>query len=307
MFGLLKKCMKTGVVATLLVGGAAAAAVAIAGPHRTKAVVHSFHEGVLSKIDASIEDPVALRSQLQEMEREYPKRIAEVRADLAELDEEIRQLDREQTISNRVVELAEADLSELRDTVAQAAATTEAGSRGLRVVVDDRVLSLERATSRIQQIENTRVAYANRSADARHDLEYLVQQRGRLDELLVQLESERSQFRAQIDALSRQVDAIARNERLITLLEKRNRTIERCSRYEAVSLEQITGKLASIRSRQEAELDILSESREEGSYEDLARMQLATEASADVGASGISEGNNGRVHVLSPYVAGEGR
>jgi len=305
MFGLLKKCLKTGVVATLLVGGAAAAAVAIAGPHRTKAVVHSFHEGVLTKIDAAIDDPVALRSQLQEMEREYPKRIGDVRADLAELDEEIRQLEREQAISSRVVELADADLGQLRETVAQAAATTEAGS-GLRVVVDDRVLSLERATNRIQQIEGTRIAYANRAADAGHDLEYLVQQRGRLEELLAQLESERSQFRTQIDALSRQVDAIARNERLIKLLEKRNRTIERCSRYEAVSLEQITGKLASIRSRQEAELDVLSQTREEGTYEDLARMQIATESGASVGAT-YSEGNNGRVHVLSPYKAGEGR
>ena len=41
---------------------------------------------------------------------------------------------------------------------------------------------------------------------------------------------------------------------LIKLLEKRNRTIDECSRYEAASLDQITGRLASIKSRQEAEM-----------------------------------------------------
>jgi hypothetical protein len=95
---------------------------------------------------------------------------------------------------------------------------------------------------------------------------------------LTQLENERAQFRTQMVGLGRQVDAIARNERLIALLERRNETIEECSRYEAVSLDQITGRLAEIKSRQEAELDLLARAEEQGDYEELARLQLASEA-----------------------------
>ena len=298
MFSLLKKTFKTGLIAMLLVGGATAAAVAIAGPHRSKAIVHGIHSEVLSKIDASIQDPVALHSQLKEMEREYPARIAQVRGDLAELNEEIRQLVRDQEIAERVVELANADLSELQVKLAEAATQVEPASGRLAVVVRDSVMSVERASVRLTQIENTRLAYAGRAADADHDLKYLVQQKQRLEELMFQLETERAQFKTQLVGLSRQVDAIARNERLIDLLEKRNDTNEQCSRYEAVSLDQITGRLAAIKSRQEAELDLLSRDQQQENYEDLARLQIQTEGALPAAAAQ-------ETYHLSPYVAGE--
>ncbi len=280
MMCFLKKIFRTGVIATLLVGTAAGAAVFVAGPNRTKAVIDQVHGQVLDHIDHAIDDPTALRAQLREMEKEYPARISQVRGDLAELNEQIRQLDREREIAQRVVELADSDLAALESGFqeATARAEVEGSSRLVSVRVENRPLSVERATLRINQVRNTKIAYANRMADAQHDLAYLEQQSERMSELLLQLENERAQFRSQIQALSRQVDAIARNERLIGLLEKRNRTIEECSRYEAISLDQISGRLAEVRSRQEAELDVLAQSQEQGDYEDLARMQLAGEA-----------------------------
>ncbi len=277
MFSFLKRFMKAGVIATVVLGTAATAAVVVAGPGRARAVFSQVHGKLLHSIDATIDDPVALRAQLQEMEREYPQRIAQVRGDLAELNEEIRQLERDQAIATRVVELAEQDLVAMQGQV-DAAAEDELGrARLASVTIDHRVYTLERAAARMQQIHNTRVAYANRASDAEHDLKYLRQQSGRLETLLVQLEKERAEFRGQIVGLSRQVDAIARNERLIDLLEKRNRTIEECTRFEAISLDQITGRLAEIRSRQEAELDLLASTQAESDYEDLARMQLDSE------------------------------
>lgn len=300
MFSILKRFMKAGVVTTVVLGTVAAAAVVIAGPHRARAVVSQVHGKVLHSIDATIEDPSALRTQLQEMEREYPKRISQVRGDLAELHEQIRQLEREQAIAERVVDLAERDLVALQTGFEEAKAMAEGnGARLAAVSVDDRVLSIDRAAARIQQIQNTRIAYANRSNDAEHDLGFLRQQSARLEELLVQLETERGQFRGQILALSRQVDAIARNERLIDLLEKRNRTIEECSRYEAVSLDQITGRLAEIRSRQEAELDLLASARAESSYEDLAKLQIDNER-LDGEQQELLERTSGTVYGL-PY------
>ena len=145
------------------------------------------------------------------------------------------------------------------------------------VQIDGQVLSPKRAEAKLRQMQEQRLVYANRAGDAEHDLLYLAKQRERLEELMTKLETERAEFQGQIQGLSRQIDAIARNERLIKLLERRNRTIEECSRYEAVSLDQITGRLAEITNRQEAALDMLSNEEQASDYEDLARMELAHE------------------------------
>ena len=275
MISFFKKVFKVSVIGTVLVAATGVGAYALLGEGRTHAVMHEIHGNLIDQIDASVDDPTAMRAQLREMEQEYPKRIAQVRGDMAELEHEIRELEREIAISDRVVALADEDLGRLETQYATQVSSGE--NKLVAVQLDDRVYSLERASIRMKQIQNARVAHANRSADAQHDLGYLVKQKDRLDELLAKLEAERAEFKSQILGLSRQIDAIARNDRLINLLEKRNRTIEECSRYEAVSLEQITGNLAQIRSRQEAELDLLATAERETDYEDLARMQLAAE------------------------------
>ena len=50
-------------------------------------------------------------------------RIAQVRGDLAELHEQIRQLEREKAISERVVAMADRDLDEFEPLVARAASS----------------------------------------------------------------------------------------------------------------------------------------------------------------------------------------
>jgi len=278
MIAFFAKTLKVGICTVGLLALAGVAAFATIGKERTHAVVGEVHGQLIHAIDQRIDDPAAFRSQLREMEREYPKRIAQVRSDLAEVQAEVAGLDREIAISDRVIALADQDLDRLENQLAVQLPTNETQLVAVRTVtLDDHVYSPSRAKMRLDQIKNTRVAYANRSADAQHDLVYLAKQKERLEQLLVKLESERAEFQTQIFGLSRQIDSIARNDRLIKLLDKRNRTIDECSRYESVSLDQITGRLAQIKSRQEAELDLLANEEKDADYEDLARMQLATE------------------------------
>ena len=278
MISFFTKTLKVGVSTVALLGLAGAGAYAVAGKARTHAVVTDLHGQLLEAIDENIDDPAALRSQLREMEREYPKRIAEVNADLGQLRGEMRSLERELAISERVVSLADADLTRLEGQLASQASESEGSLVPVRAVsLDERVYSPGRAQARIHEIQNTRLSYSNRAADAKHDLLYLQKQSERLEELLTKLEGERAEFQTTILSLSRKIDSIARNDRLIKLMEKRNRTISECSRYEALSLDQISGRLAEINARQEAELDLLAGAGEEANYEDLARMQLATE------------------------------
>lgn len=282
MAGLFKTLFRVGII-TAACGGLA---LVIAGPQRASAIASQAHSAILSHIDGNIDDPVALRSQLRDLEREYPERIAQVRGDLAELNLQLRQLEREQAVAERVVSLAERDIETLQPLVAEAAASqgVAPAGHGVRTVVsvqfDNRTLSLGQAQTRLNQVQHTRVAYANRAADASHDVIYLQQQAEQLEALLTQLESERSQFQSQLWQLDRQVDAIARNDKLIDMLEKRQRTIEECSRYEVASLDQMVTRLGEVRARQQAELDLLTGNPSEVSYEDVAKMQLDSEGRA---------------------------
>jgi chromosome segregation ATPase len=274
MAGLIKTVVRVGVVTAVI----ATASVVIAGPHRAEAILDQARAGIMTVIDENIDDPVALRAQLRELESEYPKRIGQVRSDLAELHEQIRQLHREQAVAERVVVLADADLESLEPLLADGEKTRVNHAGFTNVTFANKRMSLDQAYVRANQIAQTRIAYANRASDAQHDLGYLDQQAGRLEELLMSLETERSQFQAQIWQLERQVDAIARNDRLIDLMEDRKRTIDDCTRYEVGSLDQLHGRLAEVRSRQEAELEYLAGDHQRVGYEAMAKMQLDGES-----------------------------
>jgi hypothetical protein len=272
MFSILKPFLRLGLVMLVIAGIAAV----VAGPERMHAVAHQVQTEISQAIDEKIDDPVALRSQLRQLEKEYPLRISQVRSDLGELQGQIHQLEREKSVAERVVELAKSDAQSLTNVVNQDAIPVSS-SASVRYANSAQV---NRAKARAAKAQQVALTYSERAQDADRDLGYLYQQAERMEELLAQLESERAQFQAQLLQLERQVDAVARNERLIHLMEKRNKTIEQMSRYEAGSLEHLQGRLATIRNQQEAELEVLSNSHNQVSYEDRAKMDLNSDALA---------------------------
>jgi hypothetical protein len=278
------RCLFKGLIRTTLLGAAILAAVAggaamVVGPARVEAAIDQATGRIEQFVDQKIDDPVALRRKLADLEKRYPERVAAVRRDLGELNQEIARLERERAVSERVVELVDADLAALGPAVH--AAIEAAGGRAALAAVafDDEVMSLHLAQTKLAQIERTKIAHVARAADAQHNLKYLRQQEGRFNELLGQLETEQMQLTTQLVQLEREVESIARNERLIELLNKRQRTLEDASRYEAVSLGGITAELSRIKLEQEARLDQLAANRESTDYEDLATMQLTEERS----------------------------
>lgn len=267
MLSILKPFFRLALI-MLVVAGIAAM---VAGPERVHAMAHQVKTEISDVIDANIDDPIALRSQLRKLEKEYPKRIASVQGDLNELHTQIRDLEREKTVAQRVVLLARQDAESFSDEIdAEPVSYSNASSRYAASA------AVSRAKARAAQANQVAATYAGRVQDADRDLGYLYQQAERMEEVLAQLESERAQFQAQLIQLERQVDAVARNERLIDLMEKRNKTIEEMSRYEAGSLDQIQSRLAGIRNRQEAELQVLSSSSNQMSYEQRAEYELET-------------------------------
>ncbi len=282
MFGISKTIVRYGFIGALVVG----AGMAVAGPHRVRALFTQTREAINTKIDENITDPVALRSQLRDLEAKYPRRIAEVRGDLAKLREQVQQLNRDLEVSKRVVELADEDSAKLSSAIDQAnlagiqsiGLDTEAPSHEIVIRFKNDRLDLDRAQSRLTQIDATRNAYANRAADVQRDLGYLAQQDRQLASLLVRLEGEHTGFQTQMFDLERQIDAIGRNDRMIAIMQDRKQTLDDQSRYRAASLDAITSKLADVRARQEATLASLGKAGERSEYEHDAKASLDREA-----------------------------
>ena len=139
-------------------------------------------------------------------------------------------------------------------------------------------MTADQARAKVMRIRQTQEAYQGRAQDAAHDLVYLRQQEERMEDLLLQLETEHTQFQAQLWQLNRQVDAIARNERLIDMLSERQEMLDQYSSMEIKSLDGMTSRLGEVRSRQEAELEFLAQGQDSNDYEGMARIQIDGEA-----------------------------
>jgi chromosome segregation ATPase len=265
-----------GVIGGLLIGAGAL----IAGPQRLSALWTQTTGSINHVIDRQISDPVAVRAQLRSLEAQYPKRIAAVRSDLAEVKSQLTALDREKTVTERVVGMAENDLTALTDLISKAEhasmmqLTSDAAPRRVEIVWNDASLSLTEAQRKAADVNNTREAYEGRLADISRDLGYMQKQHERLTALLSKLEREQADFQIQLWQLDRQVDSISRNDRMIAVLKSRQESIEEASRYQVGSLEGLRGKLADIRAKQEGELASLGASQERSDYETRAKLEI---------------------------------
>jgi chromosome segregation ATPase len=280
MGGITKTIVRFGVIAGLAAGGAAL----IAGPQRVAALADQARTHVVDKIDAQIGDPTAMRHQLRELEAQYPKRIAEVRGQLAEIAEQTRQLERDRAVSSRVVELAMNDRAELDDLIARAeSAVAERGSaRLVRIAFDDRTLDLDGAYARANTINETIHLYTSRADNIEADLEALESDREILTGLLGKLETEQAEFQSQIAQLDAKIDAIARKERMADLMERRQKRINELTRYEVASLDQLRSKLAERHAELDARIAGASSRDDQSSYEDRARFEVDSKRSREL-------------------------
>lgn len=271
--GFLKPVIWISVAGTLATG----TAFAVMGPHRAHALVSSVQGKINTAIDTRIDDPVALRQQLRELESQYPGRIAEVEGDLAELRSQITELDHDRTISLRVAQIAAADLGQMKSLLAKAqSAQTDGGGAIVRVRFDNESLNMNQAYSKANQLGDLQSAYSAKAADLDANLSVLRQQETRLTQIADQLKSERADFQTQLVQLDRQVDAIARNDRMIEMLEKRQASFAKYDRYgEVASPDHVKGQIARVLAEQNARLNNLALASNQNDYERQAEAEIA--------------------------------
>lgn len=271
---LTRSVLRWGLVAGLALG----AATFVLGPQRMLAGFDQVRASAEHVLDHLVDDPVALRRQLQTLADAYPQRIAEVRGELVEVDRQIAQLELDSAVASRVVANTTEDLAALRSMLAEA--ETHAG-KGVPVSIRTKGarLDIEDARNEARRISEVRTAFQDREAANVQQLRFLGEQRDRLRQILNKLESEYGTFEEKLVQIDRQIDAIARNERLLEMTREQQEILASYDKFGKVnSLAQLESKLAQLQEIQNAQLEALSKSGSRHDYEREARQQLSEQA-----------------------------
>jgi len=264
--------LRWGLISALALGGATL----LIGPDRVAAGLACVRAKAQSVVDLAVDNPAALRRQLQALADEYPDRIATVRGEIAEVDHQIAQFERDTEIATRVVAMTTEDLTELKTLITRAEGVegrpVYVRFAGVRFGVDE-------AYGEARRINNVRVTYDDRVSCNQQQLQLLNQQKTRLVDVLAQLEEEYTTFETQMWQLDRQIDAIERNERLIEMTEQLQATLSTYDQWSKVgNLHQLEAKLAELQTIQEAQLATLEKQGIRYDYEKRAKYDLETQS-----------------------------
>lgn len=270
--GITKSVLRWGLIGAVSLGGITL----LVGPERVGAGIDRLRTGLLEATEHWIDDPAALRRQLADLAEQYPVRIAEVQGELATIHEQLRRVQHDHEVARRVVAMTGDDLARLRPLIDDPQA-----HRGSLVSLRSgaAAVSPDRALAEAQRIRTVRESYRDRALADEQQIALLGSQRDRLEEILGKLQQEHGRFEARLWQLDRQIDAIARNERLIELTRQQQAVLAEYDRFGRVgNLDQLEGRLAQLRATQEARLETLARGSGSGrTYEDAATAALAEE------------------------------
>jgi hypothetical protein len=225
-------------------------------------------------IDENIDDPIALRSQLRNLEAKYPARINEVEKDLINIQSERTGIEREFAIDQKAIEITQGKLGQLKDVLVRGEALQEGGNF-VRINFERDRMGMDEAYRLASHYDTL---LSNFQASAQENdlyLDMLIDQEDQLADLLGQLEAEQREFQSQLAQLDRQVDAIARNERLITLLEERQASFNKYDNpYTAPNSDAVRTKIAGLLAEQERRIASLADTAERVNIREAAEREL---------------------------------
>jgi phage shock protein A len=260
-----------------LIGGLAVGGVTlIVGPQRVLACFDQLQQEANTVIDSLVDDPIVLRRQLEDLAKEYPARIAEIRGEVAKLEQQLLQFERDEKISRRVIELTTADLEALRSLVEDAEAMLGVRGSTPSLRFEGVRYDLQDAYTEGRRIRTVRANYEDRLASDRRQMGLLNEQGDRLGDVLENIEQEYETYRTQMWQLDREIDAIERNEHIIAMVEKQHETLTGFDRVgNPGNLDQVRSKLAEIRTVQESTILALTETGAGSDYETRARFDTS--------------------------------
>ena len=266
---------------TLISGLALGGIALIIGPARVATAFNTIQDQAGNFVDQyiDVEEARALRTQLHELAGVYPDRIAEIRGEVARVNTQIAQFEHDSDVARRVVLMTGADLERLALDVH---AAEQFGVQTVSLIAGDEGVNLDIAYKEGRRIQEIRGTYQERLVADRRQVEMLMTQQERLSTLLEQIEREYADYQSQVWQLDRQIDAIERNDRLITLTASQQETLRGFDAPgDMESLHSIESRLAELRAVQEGTLQSLTEQHQRGEYEHRARVQVLDGAGPD--------------------------
>jgi ribosomal protein L29 len=266
-----KKMFKAGFALAILIGIGAA----VLGPQRAQSMVRQVTTNVQEMVDNSFDESTQMRNQVTALQEQLPEQIGQVRSDIAEINTQIHELERDKAICEHVVALVDRDLGSLESQI-QPASANGSGTVAFAssVSLNGRLLPMSAARTKIMNLQQTRETYLERAFEAGQSLVYLQDQALQFEEALGDLESDRARLDLQIAQIDKEIGAIERNKRMIELLESRKAKLASYKRIDSGSLDSVYAKLKEIRTRQQAELDYLANRGTTVDYEQQAIQEL---------------------------------
>ena len=260
-----------------LIGGLALGGVTLlVGPQRVIACFDQLRQEATTIVDGIVDDPVALRRQLDDLAREYPKRIAEITGEVSKIDQQLIQFERDESIARNVVKLTTQDLESLKDLVRLAEQEEGIGETSVSFWFEGVRFGLESAYTKARRIRTVRANYEDRLAADRRQMKLMHEQRDRLATILEKIKHEHEQYRSQLWQLDREIDAIERNDHIIAMVERQQYTLSNFDRFgSGNNLDQVRSKLAEIRTVQESTILALTETSGGSDYETRARFAMS--------------------------------
>lgn len=275
---IIRSLVRIGLVGGLALGGATL----LLGPERVCAGFDMVRGKAQNVVDSVVSDPVAMRRQLEGLAKQYPDRIAEVRGELAQVEHQMGQYAHDIEIAKRVVAMTTEDLGQLKTLVTRAQESAQSTTRPVAIRFGGAKFNIDEAYNEARRLNNVRGTYQDRLAADQQQINFLAQQKDRLNEILTKLDSEYNTFQAQLWQLDRQIDAIERNGRLIELTEAQQATLASYEKFGKVgSLKQLEAKLAQLRTVQEAQLQALAKRGVSTDYEKRAEYEMSTNGCND--------------------------
>ncbi|MBI4604093.1 MAG: hypothetical protein HY721_19220 [Planctomycetes bacterium] len=217
MMRFLVKSLKYGAIVLVT----AAAACAVFGRCRVQELLRYVKSAAAENLDGMIPDEVKLRNDMERLREEYPRRIAELKALVDELERQLGEVEQDRQLCREVLVLCDEDLGQLRPKVESPDPAVPAYA--VKVELRGATFTYSEALERSRKILDLKAMYGARLEAAAGSLELLQSERERLAAELAQLHREYDQFLAEYRSLEREIDLLKSNALLIEIAGRRDR------------------------------------------------------------------------------------
>ena len=252
-----------------------AALVSIVGLTRVKTAWWSVRDHLRSNVDQIVDTRVALQHEIKKLQREYPRRITDLRVNLTEIERDLGECEGDLVVAREALTIAESDLAVLSTKLTALDSDADGvGSDGLEFRAER--LGRHEAVSRAGRISEDAAELQSRVTDLETERQLLAEERTRLRGEIAGLVREQREFEAEVGTMLREIDSLKRKEKLVEVAERRQGDGEDLFSDHASGLAVVKEKIERRKIELEERLRSIRAVHGENEYEARARVRLAT-------------------------------